>query len=541
MPSSRKNKWALIVLGTVVWASTMVKSGLVYPFGLGFWGPNGHDGIWHIALINSLSQGNFQIPIFSGSPIQNYHIGFDVLIALITRLTTLPVLNLYFQVLPPTLAFLIGYLTYSLVYVWKKNTTAAWWATFFVYFGGSMGWLLGQGESLFWAQQSLSTLINPPFALSLVLLLAGLYCLHRDSPLGAVIIFGLLSQVKIYASVLVLICLGILSLFDKKYLKVLIGSSFLSALLFFPLNRNSQNLLLWQPGWFLETLFAPDRLNFPRFFSALNTYRVGQIWYKAIPAYSLALLVFIIGNLSTRLIVLFPIYDWIRQPRKPHALTVFFIGLFLSGLICPMLFLQTGTSWNTIQFFYYSQTAVSILAGLTVANLVNKYKQKLTRMLLVGSIITLTIPSTLQTLQNYLPSRPPAKLSFDELESLRFLSQLPAGIVLTVPYDKDLSDSAIPFPPRPLYLYESTAYVSAFSRHTVFLEDQVNLNITGYNWTGRRQEIIAYFKHPQAEFLKKNQISYVYLVDKQQILATKISGIKKVFSNSSSSVYEVSP
>ena len=35
----------------------MVKSGLVYDYGMGFWGPNGHDGVWHVSLASSLARG----------------------------------------------------------------------------------------------------------------------------------------------------------------------------------------------------------------------------------------------------------------------------------------------------------------------------------------------------------------------------------------------------------------------------------------------------------------------------------------------------
>jgi len=67
----------LILIGTAVWSLTMVKSGLTYPYGVGFWGPNGHDGIWHISLAQSLAKGSWEIPIFAGETIKNYHIGFD--------------------------------------------------------------------------------------------------------------------------------------------------------------------------------------------------------------------------------------------------------------------------------------------------------------------------------------------------------------------------------------------------------------------------------------------------------------------------------
>src|SRR3990167_2839260 len=176
----------LVLMGTIIWSSTMVKSGLIYDYGMGFWGPNGHDGIWHIALIKSLVRGSWEMPVFAGEALRNYHVGYDLLLALISRMTRLNPILLYFQILPPLLALLIGILTYKFVLNWKDSKPQALWATFFVYFGGSFGWIVNLlrtgklgGESMFWAQQGISTLINPPFALSLVIMLLGLICLSR--------------------------------------------------------------------------------------------------------------------------------------------------------------------------------------------------------------------------------------------------------------------------------------------------------------------------------------------------------------------------
>ncbi|KKU02814.1 MAG: hypothetical protein UX03_C0026G0007, partial [Candidatus Woesebacteria bacterium GW2011_GWE1_45_18] len=164
----------LVATGSLVWSLTMVKSGLVYSYGMGFWGPNGHDGVWHLALAESLSRGSRWMPVFSGEVLKNYHVGFDLVLVLLNKVTTIPIVNLYFQIIPPVLAVLIGVLVYKFVVLWRKSREEAFWATFFVYFGGSFGWMVtllrsGEigGESMFWAQQSVSTLINPPFALSL--------------------------------------------------------------------------------------------------------------------------------------------------------------------------------------------------------------------------------------------------------------------------------------------------------------------------------------------------------------------------------------
>src|SRR3989339_1589699 len=184
-----KNKilFSLIIMGSVSWSLVMVKSGLGYDYGLGFWGPNGHDGVWHMALVSSLARGSLDMPVFAGEALQNYHLGFSFVLAFLHKITTISVGTLYFQILPPILALLLGLLVYKFVMVWRLSKSEALWSTFFVYFGGSFGWLvellrtgrLG-GESLFWSQQAVSTLINPPFALSLVIVLLGLIVISRS-------------------------------------------------------------------------------------------------------------------------------------------------------------------------------------------------------------------------------------------------------------------------------------------------------------------------------------------------------------------------
>jgi hypothetical protein len=107
--------WLMIAIGSITWILTMVKSGLIYSFGMGFWGANGHDGIWHIALINSLSKGSWEIPVFAGNDIVNYHLGFDLFLAIIKKLSFIPSVNLYFQIAPVLIAIFAGILTHGLV------------------------------------------------------------------------------------------------------------------------------------------------------------------------------------------------------------------------------------------------------------------------------------------------------------------------------------------------------------------------------------------------------------------------------------------
>jgi len=97
-------------------------------------------------------------------------------------------------------------------------------------------------------------------------------------------------------------------------------------------------------------------------------------------------------------------------------------------------------------------------------------------------------------------------------------------------------------PPRPLYLYESTAYVSAFSGKQTYLEDEVNLEITGYDWRKRRKEVEPFFGENckiDVNFFTDKEVSYIYLV-KQNLCKREFETIAdKIFENLEVVVFKV--
>ncbi len=508
MPSKPKSSLlffvGLIILGTVIWSSTMVKSGLKYDYGLGFWGANGHDGIWHIAVASGLSRGSTAMPIFSGHEIKNYHLGFSYILSGLNFVTSIPIDRLYFQVLPPLIATLVGISVYSWVLTWSRSPVSAWWSTFMVYFGGSLGWIVGKGESAFWVQQSISTLINPPLAVSFIIIMLFLASVSKKKVVLSCFLLTLLSFVKAYAGLVVIAGLLIASFKNRALLRIAIYSLIPVSLVQFVANRADPGLLLFKPLWFLDTLFSPDRLDWARYHSALNTYKSGQIIYKLIPAYLFAFGVFLVGNLGSRLIFLPGLKNWKRVGWEQ----IFLAGVFVAGIIPPMLFVQQGTAWNVIQFFYYSCFAAAILSGVVIGNLITSQRSKLSKLILSFVVVLITVPTTTEALNHYLPDRPPARISLSEVEALSVLKTYPSGVVLT---QVATPDAFFP-PPRPLYRYESTGYVSAYSNKQTFLEDSVNLNITGFNWQPRKESVNRFFAKPSAEFLDSNGIIYIYLL-----------------------------
>ncbi len=574
----RLNKWLflIILLGVISQSLTMIKSGLLYSYGMGFWGPNGHDGVWHLALINELthhfeSLRNFfslpQNPIFAHFKLLNYHWLFDWLVALIHKITLIPVLNLYFQFLPLIFSGLLGMLVFILVKKLTKNNLSSLLAVFFVYFGGSFGWLVSWwrhqvlgGESMFWANQSISFLINPPFVLSLIFIFYGFYLflnyLVKPSRLKLFwlsLIFGFIIGLKAYGGVIVLVGLALVSFWEligkkrqgkKKNLaavKVFCGSLLISLLVFLPTNWRSSSLFVFSPLWFPRTMLQfSDRLGWLRLDQARQAYLARGQWLKWLLAEGLALFIFLIGNLGTRIIGLGKIFSWFKNWRKVNSAQVFLSGcLFASGLL-PLLFIQKGNPWNSIQFFYYFLVFFGLLAAWGLGEFLVKKKLGF-KIVFISLLTLLTLPTTIGTLRHYLPYRAPARISFEELEALQFLSNQPPGIVLTYPYDEKLKERTEA--PQPLFAYETTAYLPAFSGQTVFLADEMNLDIMQVDWRQRRGEVEEFFRTKDLssakEFLRTNQIRYLYLVaDNSFLVNPQDLGANKIFENGLVKIYE---
>lgn len=530
----RKFKTALLILlGTIVWSVTMVKSGLNYKYGIGFWGANGHDGVWHLSVIQSLTRQTLEMPVFSGENIKNYHLGFDVLLAILTKISGISASFWYFQIMPPLMALGIGVVVYKWVCRWKGEL-AAWWAVFFVYFGGSWSWILGKGESAFWSQQAISTLINPPFALSLLILSTILYVLPQVKRIRswafvtAMVLLAVLPSIKIYAGILAFAGMGVLAIKNKLYRQLTIVSSIVAFAFFWPINKNSTGLLVFQPGWFLETMVnLSDRVYLPRIYYWMKS----ELISKKILGYGVALVMFILGNLGTRVIFIF-------NKHKLDDNYIFAYSSMLVGLVFPMFFLQSGTPWNTIQFLYYFLFFAAILSGIAVTEIL-KNKHRYAIYVLSIIFVLSALPTTWQSLPNYLPNRPPAQIPKSELEALNFLKTQKTGVVLTPVFDENAARIAELTPPRPLYLYTSTAYVSAYADKPVYLEDEINLNITGFNWKLRRDDVVRLFetdnKIMARNFLLEKNISYIYLpsiADRRPKLSPTDLGFKSIFENS---------
>lgn len=542
--------WLIIIPGSLSWMVTQFKNGLSFNYGLGFWGPNGHDAVWHLSLISQLQEnvppGN---PVFAGTALTNYHYFFDLLVAKSANLLGIDPVELLFRLFPVLFAVLSGLLIFKVVEQTFKSSKAALISTFFLYFGGSFGWVMTYlkdgsfaGETMFWAQQSISTLLNPPFAISIVIFLAGLLIFNQlkqqeNKPwsllIALIILWGSVIEFKAYAGVLILGALGLYTIQrlvlkrDWKITLISIPVLLLSLGVFLPNNSGSESLIKFQPFWLIDSMVSSlDRLNWQRLTLTLES----GVWYKLIYGYGLGILIFLVGNFGTRIVSLGAWKDFFRQSLLGYML--------LLSIIFPLLFVQEGTAWNIVQFLYYGLLILNIFAGVGLYNLLKRLP-KLAALVAIVIVGLLTIPTTLSTFRHYLPDRPPAKLSAKELEALSFLKDQPEGAVFAMPYDEKMRSRF--GAPLPLGVYTSTAYVSAFSGKPVFIEDTVNLEILGIDYKGRLNTVRDFTRNrnQSQQIMKSNNVKYFYLpsiynlqIDENQM------GLKNIYQNEEVKIYE---
>ncbi|MCL4383978.1 hypothetical protein M1116_00830 [Patescibacteria group bacterium] len=504
----------LLLLGIFFQSIPVIRSGLLYPYGYGFWGPSGHDGIWHLTLINHIQNPlNIPQPAMSGEKLVNYHPLYDIIISLFGRITHLSNSFLNFQLAPIFLSSMLIILSFNLGKLLTKSTKGGVLLAFFNVAASSFGWIytlitthsLG-GESLFWSMQAASTQLNPPFALSLVILLLFLYLLKLQKHLLILSFLAVISPItKSYAGLLIFFIFFLYSLNHRRFFKYFLISVLLSIPLFLIYNSASVHLFLVKPLWFVNSMLnSPDRFYLPKVASFIDTSLSSNHFdIRFIILEIIGIILFIVGNLGWRFLGLFFV------PKKDQFLNILFFSLIIFSLI-PLLFIQRGTPWNTIQFLYYSLFLANIFLSLF---LTNNHHQSLLLLILITTVLA-NIPNISSALGNPSPSAlPPA-----EIKALNFLRHQPGSNILSYPYDPYLRNK-FSSTPLPLYAYETTAYVSAYSLKNSFLEDEMNLSISGYDYLSRRNAAFTFFKlqnpYQDRGFLVNNRIDYIYIANSQ--------------------------
>lgn len=526
---------------------TVIKSGLVYSFGLGFWGPNGHDAIFHLSIIEKFAQTPFNLdhPQYSGVKLTNYHFVFDYLSGIIVRLFQMPATTFYFRVAPIILGLALVFLLNKLMTKWHYSPWGKTVSFVLVFLGGSLGFipklLTGQdvfsGESAFWVNQSASLFLNPPFALSLVFLL--LFLLNIESgekiKLGTflkLIFFGaILSQTKVYAFVLL-----VGALFFCKKIKVLSGVILLGTLFTLPFTSFSGSPFQFDPLWFSRSLFASfDRFYWPKFVEAWQAYEATGNIPKLLAVNIFATIIFFIGNLNVRILGLLGLKGYQTKDLSEKLVD----WIIIIGLLLPLFIVQKVNPWNTIQFTYYSIFFLGLISGPVIVQMFNKVSSNVVKIIIGLLLLFIGTATSIGTLKDYFGRFSASTTSFSEIAGLETLRKQPKGIVLTPMYLKSGWNAT----PKPLYDYVSTAYVSAFSGQPEFISDTINLDITGFDYKERSRQVQRFYNTLDRtwarSFLRENNIRYIYETPFQSIKISPVDlSLTLIFDSGGIRIYQ---
>ena len=506
---------AVFILGMAGQLAIISPSGIIKDGSLLFWSANGHDGAWHIALMEEMKKGwPLQNPVFAGEKLVNYHFFSDILPAMISKYLSIPNTDLYFRIFPLLSSLFLGASAYFLTKRLTKNPSAPIWATIFTYFAGSFGYIVTYlknktigGESIFWATQPQSAGGNPPQIISDFIFLAAIYFYmffsqeNRGSKKHvlfaiSVLLFGTLSSFKVYAGVTALISLGIVGVWElikKRKLETLVlafVSGALALALYLPNTSGSASFLIFEPWWYIRTMVVePSRLDWLDLELRRQFYldRGGiKSVLRIIEYEGAAFVIFFFGNLGMRFLGLKNFFK--MHPIIKVAITI--------SLVLPLLFLQKGVASNTSQFLQFFVLLFGILAGVQVAQIPTRF-----RYVFGPLIIILMIPTQIGLLKEFYSRPAYAKISSGEIEALQFIKDNTGkeDVILTPPYNKYLSlEGETPN----IWDWFDTSYVAALSARRTYFDDYEQVDIMAYDWQKRLENKKVIFSNDNPETVK---------------------------------------
>lgn len=546
--------WFIIIAAFLLQMLVVMPSGSHYCYnsvcGLFFWGAHEHDGIWHLALINNaFSSWPAQFPTYAGEMLSGYNALLDIVLRVINQVTRIPAALLYFKIIP-----LLWFA--SMILVWSKfgqlYSKSKWYASslmFFVFFGNSFSYIFRYfhegtiwGASGILSMQSPQMLNNIQFALTLPLLGLLLILFKKEQhtwkdSLWLGCLNFLMMGLKFYGGVVTMAMstvFAITLLLHKKWkqgITALATSALgfgISTLLFYnPLSGlSTSSILTFKPMATVHPIIEEMGLFYaPHIANLRNNLYASDGGIRLVLIELTTLLLFVVFNWGTRIIGILSVR------RKPFDLIL--ITGILTGLSMNVLFIQRGEWWNTVQFLYYATFLSSIYAAQTLSKWMDSGKLWL---LPVVITLVLTIPNAIDTYRIFSSYPPQSYVSDMEMKALGELKQLPAGTVLALP--SGTTTDSVRQIPKPLYSRYDTAYVAAFSGKQTYLNDLVQLRLTGIDYLNRVDRVGS------GDCSALVQVKYIYIAgDQKQIEIWQKCDtyrLSEIYKNTEAAIYLIS-
>ncbi len=559
MQKEDKIALSIIFILAILFSYPMFLSGY-YLNGIHLIGSNYFDASLHLSFINELQvQFPPQNPGFSGTQLHDYHFFSDYVLAKIIQIFHIDKIIAYFQLFPFLIALLWGTGTYLFMKRWINNRTAAVWSVFLTQFGGSFVFFIyffGYSgldlNSGFGMLQPGSSLVNPPYAVSIVLIIFGLFSLlmylqtnKKGWAFPIILFFGLAAEFKVYAGIIlfagffvlmilkvikhqfhfVLIFLGMVIIFAMTYLKVVGKSGFL---IFFP---------YWAP-----ISVARANLKFLSYDNQMSTYEGFHMWHRIIWLQLKIFVIYLFGNIGSRIIGIVLLYFY---PEKKK----FFFTEFTLTVLCmlgisfflPLFFIQSIKPFEITQMFNYFLFFVSLFSAIGLGAFFTKPFPLVMKCTVFIIVLLLLLPSDYEVYYNYLPTSF-SSISAKEYQAMKYLEQQESysSTVLVLP-EKQI------FSPNYAWIHSTNLFVPAFANKRGYLNDQ---NLTFPNDISERGafvESLAAIEDPSKgtkvskkeiiDSLHKNHIRFIYSLYKLPVVED--IQIKQIYVSKEAYIYKV--
>ncbi len=543
-----------LIIGVAIQMVQMVGSGLISPQGMPFFRVHAQDGIFHLALIASITR-HFppQEPGMYGMAVQNYHYWSDMVIAHSSMLTKIPIHELFFQFFPPFVSLLTALaliaLTQKLSVLWnvKNSQTLTFFALFFLFFGSDLSYLFMLKNHGIWGfytsaiDNGATQFLNTPhtfaklvFFCSLILYSHWVQEKKHLLSLYLTLLVASLFGFKIYFALLFGAFLGfeILQKYRqwKRFFLLGVGMVAVSLLVYLPPNKGSGGLS-WYPLEWVKLMLSRENLDLTNFNQKWAIAQYYGLTWKVRLYEVAAIIVTLLAIHGSRVLGFF---YFVRSGSADGR--HLYRSLALASIVFTFLgltTLQVSGGFNVFNFFASSLSVLALYSAFLCARLWGS--RNVIARILVVCICLVTLPriiyETHKIVVSYRDGTDVTWVNHGEMEALRYIQeQTPSdSLILTNP------ENTLDF---------HTPYVSYFSNRFTYASGVSVLETHNQNGEGRLQELkniwYSTAPAPMHQWLVRQGIDFVYTDSVKELpFDPKAAGLYSVFENADARIYAV--
>lgn len=477
--------------------------------GIGYWGAQAVDGLFHTTLISQAFETYpWMNPLAYGQSLAGYNILLDLVSSWIVHLVRLipladPVSTTYFVLLPAV--WIVLFVHRIIILGQRRGWThkQLTWILFFMLFGSSWEFIfpiLHTGVATLEGFGGPLLTVNMHFAYSLLLLLYVMEALERQHApslfwkigLGIGLMFGL----KFYTGVIgcIYVCTHILvsRLYVTENMMSALHSTVIRFLptalfsilailaLYNPLTstQHAEPVFTFKPFALSEKLIE-DPMRIPLDTIVLMRYSLQEAGWgpRLVIIQVLTLIAYFVVQIGTRILFVSHLYSTLKhRSRNAFSISLFVSSMF--ALAASVLLVQRGQWWNVIQFQYVGLFLLSIPAGLTLATL--RDTKHVWRQVAGWVVIATTLLFSVIVLRAYTDPHQARIIPHAEHVRLQKLQSLPFGVVHV--------DTPTTLHPQHIAVDQDSAYVLYFSHKPGYVQSPSILQLMGVPSISQRQQ-----------------------------------------------------